>query len=160
MRAILWCSILSAALATGACKKKQDDTGAAATEVKKTATNVDDQRKDFEETATNKGSTEKELNKAEADVAAAKADLAAARDKYSITVKDRLSKLDIRIHELENRTDAKSKDALDKLRTRRTELSTKIDAMNDRAAADWDAFTKDVDSTFDTIEKDVGNALK
>jgi len=138
MRTTLWCLILSAALATGACKKKQDDTGA--------------------------GSAERDLSKTKDDLSAVKSDLkgdlAAARDKYATTVKDRLAKLDARIHDLEQRTDAKSKEALDKLRARRAELATNIDTMKDHAATDWDAFTKRVDSTFDGIEQDVGDALK
>jgi predicted nucleic acid-binding Zn-ribbon protein len=160
MRTILWCSIVAAGLAAGACKKKQDDTGAAATETKKAMNDVDDQHKAFDKTTTDKGATEKQLNKVEADLAAANADLEAARDKYAITVKDRLAKLDIRIHELEQRADAKSKSGLDKLRVRRAELSAKLDTMKDRAAADWNSFTKDADNAFDKLEKDVGDALK
>ena len=41
MRTLFWCSILSAALATGACKKSQDDTGKAGKDVQKTAENGD-----------------------------------------------------------------------------------------------------------------------
>ena len=32
--------------------------------------------------------------------------------------------------------------------------------MHDRAVADWDAFTKDVNDSFDKIEHDTNDALK
>ena len=160
MRTLFLCSILSAALASGACNKKTDDTGNAATEVKKTQEKVTDEAKDYQKTVADKGATEKQLNKAEGDLNAARVDLQAARDKYAITVKDRLAKIDIKIHELELRADAKSKDALAKLQTERGALAIKVDTMKDRVAADWETFTKDVDGTFDTLEKDVSNALK
>jgi chromosome segregation ATPase len=160
MRTMLWCSILATALAAGGCKKKQDDTGSAATEVKKTAEDVKDQAKDLDKTMTDKKATTNDLDKAQGDLAAAKTDLVAAKDKYAITVKDRLAKIDIKIHELEARTDAKSKDALATLQTRRTELATRVDGIKDRTATDWDAFTKDVDNSFDKLESDVNDALK
>jgi chromosome segregation ATPase len=160
MRTMLWCSILATALAAGGCKKKQDDTGSAATEVKKTAEDVKDQAKDLDKTMTDKNAKPNDIDKANADLAAAKTDLAAAKDKYAITVKDRLAKIDIKIHELEARTDAKSKNALATLQTRRTELAAKTDGIKDRMAADWDAFTKDVDNSFDKLESDLNDALK
>ena len=160
MRTIIWTSILATALATGACKKKQDDTGAAATQVKKTQEDVKDQAKDLDKTMGDKNATANDLNKAQGDLSAANADLQAAKAKYDITVKDRLAKLDIKIHELEGKADAKAKDALVSLRARRQELSTRVDGIKDHAAADWDAFTKDVDSTFDKLESDVNDALK
>jgi len=160
MRTILWCTVLATALSTGACKKKQDDTGAAATEVKKTQENVNDQTKDLDKKLTDKKATADDLNKAQGDVAMANQDLQAAKDKYAITVKDRLAKLDIKINELTAKTDQKSKDAVAALKTRRTELSTKVEMIKDHAAADWDAFTKDVDNAFDGIEKDLNSSLK
>jgi predicted nucleic acid-binding Zn-ribbon protein len=160
MRTTLSISLLAIALAAGGCKKKQDDTGAAATQVKKTAENVDDQAKDLNKTQTDKDSKPKDLDKAQGDLAAAKTDLVAAKEKYSVTVKDRLAKIDIRIHELEQRTDAKSKQAAIDLKARRDQLSTRLGTMQDRAAADWDAFTKDVDNSFDKLESDVNDALK
>jgi len=160
MRTILWCTVLATALSTGACNKKQDDTGAAATEVKKTQENVNDQTKDLDKKLTDKKATADELNKAQGDLAMANQDLQAARDKYSITIKDRLAKLDIKINELAARTDQKSKDAVAAMKARRGELSTKVDMIKDHAAANWDTFTKDVDNAFDGIEKDLHDALK
>ncbi|HEY0253577.1 MAG TPA: hypothetical protein VGC41_18720 [Kofleriaceae bacterium] len=160
MRTMLYCTILATALSTGACKKKQDDTGNAAAEVKKTQEGVTDQQKDLDKTLGDKKATTNDLNKAEGNLAAANTDLQAAKDKYAITVKDRMAKLDIKIHELEAKTDQKSKDALASVNSMRTELSTKIAGAKDRAAGDWDNFTKDVDSTFDKIENNVNDALK
>jgi len=160
MRTILWTTILATSLASGACNKKQDDTGAAATEVKKTQETANDQQKDLDKTLTDKKASANDLNKAEGNAAMANTDVQAAKDKYTITVNDRLAKLDIKIKELQAKTDQKSKDALVALQTRRAALSTKIDNIKDHAAADWDAFTKDVDNAFDGIEKDLSSALK
>jgi len=53
-----------------------------------------------------------------------------------------------------------SKQAAVDLKARRDQLSTKLGTMQDRAAADWDAFTKDVNDSFDKIESDTNDALK
>jgi chromosome segregation ATPase len=153
-------SLLSLTLATGACKKKQDDTGAAATQVKKTAEDVNDQAKDLRKTETDKDSTNKDINGAQADLQAAKADLTAAKEKYSSALKDRMQKLDIKIDELEKRTDAKSHQVAADLKARRDALSAKTADIKDRTAADWDAFTKNVDDEFDRLDKDANDALK
>jgi predicted nucleic acid-binding Zn-ribbon protein len=160
MRTTLSIALVSIALAAGGCKKKQDDTGAAGNEVKKTAENVNDQAKDYNKTAEDKDSKPKDLDKAQADLQAAKVDLVAAKDKFTTTVKDRMAKLDIKINELAARTDAKSKQAAVDLKARRDALSTKLGTTQNLAAADWDAFTKDVNDSFDKIEKDTDDALK
>src|SRR4051794_37977717 len=101
MRSMLWVSMLSVVLTTGACKKKQDDTDKAASEVKKSVEEANDQKKDFDKTMSDKSATPKDLDKANTDLGAAKVDVAAAKDKYAITVKDRLAKIDLKIRELE-----------------------------------------------------------
>ena len=160
MRSILWMSLLSISLAAGGCKKKQDDTGNAASQVKKTAEDVNDQAKDYNKTVNDKDSTNKDVTEAKGDLQAAKADLQAAKDKYSITVKDRLQKLDIQITELGPRTAAKSKQEAADHKARRDQLATQVDMIKDRTSADWDAFTKDVNDSFDKLESDVHDALK
>ena len=160
MRSILWMSLLSISLAAGGCKKKQDDTGQAASQVKKTAENVNEETKDYDKTARDKDSTNKDVTAAKGDLDSAKADLNAAKEKYSVAVKDRLQKLDIRIGELEQRADAKSKQEAADLKTRRDALAAKIGTAKDRTAADWDAFTKDVNDSFDKLENDVRDDLK
>ncbi|MEO6775387.1 MAG: hypothetical protein ABI467_20660 [Kofleriaceae bacterium] len=151
---------MATALAAGGCKKKQDDTGNAATQVQKSAEGVKDQAKDLDKTLTDKNATPNDLNKAQGDLAAAKTDLVAAKDKYEVTVKDRLAKIDIKMHELEARTDAKSKEEVATLQSRRNELATKVDNVKDHATPDWDAFTKEVDHSFDKLESDLDDALK
>ena len=61
MRTTLSIALLSIAIAAGGCKKKQDDTGAAGDEVKKTAENVNDQVKDYNKTAQDKDSKPDDL---------------------------------------------------------------------------------------------------
>jgi hypothetical protein len=160
MRTLIWCSLLAAALAAGGCKRKTDDTGSAAVEVKKTQEAVDKETKDYQKISSDQKASEKDKAKAEGNLAAAKADLQAARDKYEITVKDRLSKIDIKMHALEQSGDVKSKETLTKLQTERAELGTKLDTMKDRTADNWDAFTKDVDKTFDTMDKQLDSIQK
>ena len=71
-----------------------------------------------------------------------------------------MQKLDIKINELEAPTDAKSHQVAADLKARRDALSTKAGLIKDRTSADWDAFTKDVDDSFDKLESDVNDALK
>jgi hypothetical protein len=160
MRKAFWFSILSAALATGACKKTQDDTHKASQEVKKSVENVEDQQRDLDKTDRDRGATVNDQNKAQGNLEAAQSDLVAAREKYSITVQDRLAKLDIKLKELEVRTDARARDAMPTIRAERLALGAKIDSMKTQSAAGWKDYTKDVDSSFDAIDKDVNNALK
>src|SRR3569833_668704 len=141
LRTMLWTSVLALSLAAGGCKKKQDDTGSAATEVKKTAEDVKDQAKDLDKTMTDKNAKPNDIDKANADLAAAKTDLAAAKDKYAITVKDRLAKNNIKMHELEARTDAKSKSALASLQARLTKQTTKNKNKQNHTTKKRDAFT-------------------
>lgn len=140
MRTTLTISLLSIALAAGGCKKKQDDT--------------------YDETAQGRGSTRADLDEAHGHLEAAKDDLRAAKEHYEATAKDRLAKLDAEIHELGQRADAKSKQAAADLEARRDRLATKLKSMQDRAADNWDAFTRDVDSSFDKLEQDAHDALK
>ena len=92
MRTTLSIALLSIAIAAGGCKKKQDDTGAAGNEVKKTAENVNDQAKDYNKAAQDKDSKPSDLNKAQGDLQAAKDDFVAAKQKFQVTVNDRLAK--------------------------------------------------------------------
>ena len=160
MRKQLWFSILAAALAVGGCKKTQDDTHGAAKQVEKSVEGVDQQQKDLDKTEANKNATPDDMTKAKGDVQSAKDDLAAARDKYAITAHDRLQQLDIKINELAERADAKSKEALTAIRAERDSLAQMVDSAKTQMATGWDDFTKGVDHRFDQIEKSVNDALK
>jgi len=133
MRTLLWTSLVGLALVTGACKKKQDNMP-----------EMPDMTKTVEPTQVDKGN----------------ADLVAARDHYALAARERLAKIDLQLQDLEQRTDAKSKETAATLRVRRVELATRLDAAKDRAAGDWDRFKQDVDQGLDTVEKDLHDALK
>jgi hypothetical protein len=133
MRSILWVPMLAAALATGACKKKQDDTGRAANEVKKTVEEApDDQKPDF----------------------------TATQDRYATTANERLAQIDLKLHVLQQRTDPKSQEAAAKLEIKRNELSTQVDSTKDRKPSDWDEFTRSLDRSLDSLAKGLNDALQ
>jgi len=84
--------------------------------------------------------------------------LTEARLTYGAAVKQRFAKLDAALAGLATRTDASSKDAMAGLRARRDLLATRIEAMPAAADSGWVAYTKDVDTTFDAIERDLNSA--
>ncbi len=98
------------------------------------------------------------LARQKAELDAAQAALAQARIAYAAATKDRLAKLDTRLAEVSAKSGAKSKDAATGLRARRDQLATKLNAMTATSDAGWNDFTKDVDTTFDSIEHDLDEA--
>jgi chromosome segregation ATPase len=81
--------------------------------------------------------------------------LVQARTAYAAAVKERFAKLDAALATLSTRTDAASKDASAGLTARRDLLAAELARMPDGADARWAAYTKDVDTTFDAIERDL-----
>ena len=81
-----------------------------------------------------------------------------ARTAYAAAVTQRFAKLDAALAALGTRTDAATKDAVAGLQARRELLATKLAAMPTTADASWPAYTKDVDTTFDAIERDLTHA--
>lgn len=84
----------------------------------------------------------------------ARAILTKARETYASAVRVRLAKLDAMLAKLGDDKDAASKDAHVGLRARREQLVTKIGAMSGTADPAWDAYMRDLDTTFDAIEHD------
>lgn len=80
--------------------------------------------------------------------------LTKARETYASAVRVRLAKLDATLAKLGEDKDVASKDALVGLRARREQLVTKIGAMSGTAEPAWDAYMRDLDTTFDAIEHD------
>jgi chromosome segregation ATPase len=153
---ILGTSLLSMSLLAGtACRKH--DTDKAGSEMKKAREDVDDKAKDLTKTQDKQNN---EVAKDQAKLDEAKADLSKARADFSSAVKTRLDKIDTKINELATRTDVKSKETLTSLKQRRADLQAKIDAMGTQTADHWDDFKKDVDNSFDSLEKDLDNATK
>lgn len=83
-----------------------------------------------------------------------------ARTAYAAAVAERFAKLDASLAALATRTDAASRDAHVGLRARRDQLATKLAALRTTAEASWTDYTKDVDTTFDAIERDLQGATR
>jgi chromosome segregation ATPase len=97
---------------------------------------------------------QKLLEKQQAELGSAQGHLQETRVAYAAAVKERLAKLDASLAALATKTDARSKDAATGLRARRDQLAAKLDAMAATPDADWNQYTKDIDVTFEAIERD------
>jgi len=148
--------LLSMGLLAGTgCNKH--DTDKSGSEMKKAREDVDDKAKDLAKTEDKSNNA---VAKDQAKLDDAKADLTKARVDFSAAMKARVDKIDSKINELANRTDVKAKDSLASLKQRRADLQAKLDAMSNQSADHWDNFKKDVDSSFESLEKDLDNATK
>ncbi len=167
----MWISMLSAALlSTAACHKK-DDAGKAmdkaATSAQKAQADVNDQAKDVAKEQKDVNKDQQTMAKDQADVAkqqgemnAAQTELVQARERYNVAASQRLTNLDGKIRQIELKTTATAKDTAAKLRVRRDEIATRLGAVGATVQADWDEYKKDVDDSFDKLEKDVDSVLK
>jgi small-conductance mechanosensitive channel len=162
--------MVAAALISGAgCKKKSEtgkDMDRAATSAAKAQENVNDQAKDVakEQKDVNKdqqdlAKDQMDVNKEQRDVGGAKADLAQARERYSVAAKQRLANIDTKLQQIESKGDASAKDTAAKLRARREEIASRLNQVGTQAEASWDTYKKDVDDSFDKLDKDVDSAL-
>jgi hypothetical protein len=85
----------------------------------------------------------------------ARSTLEQARTAYAAAVKERFTKLDAGLASLATHTDAAAKDASAGLAARRDLLAAELARMPGGADARWTAYTKDVDTMFDAIERDL-----
>ncbi|MEJ7597858.1 MAG: hypothetical protein WKG01_08125 [Kofleriaceae bacterium] len=124
-------------------------------------TNVDDiARRKRELLAEQQALADKEakLVREREQLGSAETALTVARTAYAAAVKQRFAKLDATLASLGTRTDAAAKDAAAGLQARRELLAAKLATMPTTADASWPAYTKDVDTTFDAIERDLQKA--
>jgi chromosome segregation ATPase len=98
---------------------------------------------------------ERSLEDSRRQLGSALGKLTDARTAYSAAVKERFAKLDAGLAGLATRTDAASKDASAGLATRRDLLAARLVLIPSGADASWGAYTTDVDTTFDAIERDL-----
>jgi len=98
---------------------------------------------------------EKALEDSRRQLGSARGTLEQARTAYAAAVKERFAKLEAGLASLSTRTDASSKDASAWLAARRDLLAAKLARLPDGADPSWTAYTKDVDTTFDAIERDL-----
>lgn len=98
---------------------------------------------------------EKSLDDSRRQLGSARGTLEQARTAYAAAVKLRFAKLEADLAGLSTHTDAASKDARAGLTARRELLAAELRRMPDGADPSWAAYTKDVDTTFDAIERDL-----
>ena len=96
------------------------------------------------------------LAKQQVAVGSAQLTLANARLAYTTAMTDRLARLDADLAELAGKaTDAKAKDALAGLRARRDAVVSTWKAATATVDANWETYTRDLDSTLTAIEHDL-----
>jgi chromosome segregation ATPase len=165
---------LLAVAVTASCSSKDNsavtdqaskDLGEAQSEVKAkdrdvTTTGDDIERRKRELVAQQQQLADQEqaLENERRQLGSARGTLTDARTAYAAAVKERLAKLEAGLASLATRTDAAAKDASAGLAARRDLLATKLAQMPAGTDASWGAYTKDVDTTFDAIERDLRTA--
>ncbi len=159
------------ALVTAACGSKDNsaDTDQAGKDLRAAQSAVSEQRGELEATADEVERRKRELIRQQQELADKEAALVAERrqlgsaqgtlvdagEAYRAAVTERFAKLDASLAHLATKTDAASKDAAAGFGARRDLLASRLAAMPAAADAAWAAYTKDVDTTFDAIERDL-----
>lgn len=138
----------------------QAEVTAHSTAVATNAQDIEQRKRDLAREQQELADKQKLLEQQQSALGSAKSTLQDARVAYAAAVKERFAKLDASLSTLATRTDAKSTDAATGLRARRDQLSTKLAAMTTTADVGWETYTKDIDTTFDAIERDLRDALK
>ena len=81
------------------------------------------------------------------------------RSSFEQSSRDRLSKLDARIHELEQSANASAHQTAAELRRDRDELAARIDQIRTQEKPNWDAFQSRVEDSFQQLEKRIDDAV-
>ncbi len=100
------------------------------------------------------------LTRQRQELGSAQAGVEQARNAYAAAVAERFAKLDASLASLATKTDAAAKDAQVGLRARRDQLAAKLAALRTTTDPGWTEYTKDVDTTFDAIERDLNAATR
>ncbi|HEY5949360.1 MAG TPA: hypothetical protein VIV40_27890 [Kofleriaceae bacterium] len=122
-----------------------------------TTTDVDIERRKRELVVEQQQLVDKQtlLERDRAQLGSAQGTLVQAHAAYAAAVTERMAKLDADLAGLATKVDAASKDTRVGLAARREVLATRLAAMPAAADSSWAAYTKDVDTTFDAIERDL-----
>jgi peptidoglycan hydrolase CwlO-like protein len=164
-----WSRFLVIAALSGACSKSDsEDTDRARRDLTKAQTAVTEKSHDLVAGANDIDRRTQDLAAKRQELAAkqtaltadqrelgsAQLTLAQARETFTAAIKVRLAKLDVGLARLATATDAASVDASAGLHARREQLAARIAAVP-VAADSWEAYTRDIDTTFDAIEHDL-----
>lgn len=136
-------------------REAQSAVSAKHNEVAKTGDDVERRKNELLAEQQQLATKEKALEDSRQQLGSAEVTLSGARTAYGAAVKERLAKVDAGLTALAARTDAASKDMSTGLAARRDRLATRLTQMPDGADAGWAAYTKDIDTTFDAIERDL-----
>lgn len=138
-----------------ALAQAQSDLREKRSEVTARETDIEREKRDLAQHQQALADGEKALASDRDKVGSASDALVRARATYGTSVTARMAKLDADLATLSTKTDAASKDAVVGLHARRDQLATTVATMDGLAEADWAAYTKAVDTTFDAIERDL-----
>lgn len=175
MRTWFVTSLIACVLAV-ACSKKDNSvvTDKASDDLRAAQAALAEKSKDVVETADDIERRKREVLKEQQELVDKQAALAAKAQQlgsaqgtlaqadvaYRAAVTARIAKLDANLATLATKTDAAAKDAVAGLKTRRDLLASMFDKMPPPSDSGWVAYTKDVDTTFDAIERDLRAATK
>jgi hypothetical protein len=138
--------------AAGAAVEKERDN--LATEQEEATRNARELLEEQRAVAAKQATVEKDRR----ELGSAQGSLADARATYDTAVKQRFARLDVALDALSRRTDTAALDAAAGLRTRRDLLASRIATMPVETAGDWGTYTRDLDTTFEAIERDLRDA--
>jgi chromosome segregation ATPase len=165
---LLAAALVLLAVACGS-KDNSADTDQAGKDLRAAQSAVSEQRGELEATTDDVERRKRELIRQQQELADKEAALVAERSRlgsaqgtlveagaaYRAAVTERFAKLDASLAELSTKTDAASKDAAAGFKARRDLLASRLAAMPAPADSAWVTYTKDVDTTFDAIERDL-----
>lgn len=86
-------------------------------------------------------------------------DFTQARNAFEAHARERLSRIDARIRELESRGEAKGREMIPELRAKRDEAARELDEIGRETKAGWDRFESDVSRRFDEIDRNLDARL-
>lgn len=77
------------------------------------------------------------------------------RDEAKARMKERLARIEVRLRELGDRTDAESREAVARLRVKRDQLEARIQQAGNYAKNNWKQFEAEVSASFQELEADL-----
>jgi hypothetical protein len=81
------------------------------------------------------------------------------RSNFETTSRERLSKLDARIQELEQSASESGRQTAQQLRKDRDELAMRLDTIREQAKPKWDEFQSSVEDSFQRLENRLNDAV-
>ncbi len=149
-----WTLLTVAALGLGfGCKN--NDTDKSSDRVEHARDNVKEQQKDVTNATNKEVQARREVNQQQRELQNARGDLAQARAQYTATIHDKLARIDQRINELSQSSEAKDRDKAAKAKAKRDDLQRKLDMASDTTADHWDSYKKDVNDDIDSLDHDL-----